>query len=58
MSNGNGQVGIEVVSPGNSVFSNTSVRANAFVDLVDFSPMCANLWSDNVFQSANGACIR
>lgn len=58
VTNGN-IVGILVEGPGGvQVFSNTSSRANANSDLVDLTPGCTgNLWSNNVFQTANQSCI-
>jgi parallel beta-helix repeat protein len=57
VTNANGSSGISVGASGVQVFSNTSSMANG-TDLTDGSPVCAgNLWGNNVFQTANAACI-
>jgi parallel beta-helix repeat protein len=61
VTNANGQVGIVVAPPasGTQVFNNKQSLANVIVDLFDASLTCptTTLWSDNVFQLANPACL-
>lgn len=59
VTNGNSGYGIFLRGPGAvQVFSNTSSRANKTDDLGDNTPGCSgDLWSGNVFQTANQNCI-
>ena len=57
VTNGNGQYGIYNQTAGGSIFSNRSAEGNGAYDLYDVAP-CSAAWSDNVFQTSNGACIR
>jgi len=59
ITNGNGQIGIEVLGPGVEIFSNISSQANGTDDMLDFSSTCTgDYWANNVFlTSSPTTCI-